>query len=113
MGYKAEPVGPPQIDQAILLIRGQRVLLERDLAAMYGVTTSNLNKAVRRNLRRFPSDFMFQLTTEEASRFQFGILKKGLHFKQSRHNHLSSNMEVYGCIQILLDCGGKRSATPL
>ena len=72
-----------QIEQAIFLIRGQKVMLDRDLAAMYGVSTGNLNKAVRRNLSRFPTDFMFQLTEEdaEAVRFQFGILQKGLHFK--------------------------------
>jgi ORF6N domain len=83
MGYKTESAEPLQIEQAILLIRGQRVMLDRDLAAMYGVTTSNLNKAVSRNLGRFPTDFMFQLTMDEANalRFQIGILKKGLHFK--------------------------------
>ena len=83
MGYKAELVAPPQIEHAILLIRGQRVMLDRDLAAMYGVTTGNLNKAVRRNLSRFPADFMFQLTEDEAetSRFQIGILKRGLNIK--------------------------------
>jgi hypothetical protein len=83
MGYKVELLAPPQIEHAILLIRGQRVLLDRDLAAMYGVTTGNLNKAVRRNIRRFPGDFMFQLTGEEAtaSRFQFGILKRGMNIK--------------------------------
>ena len=81
MGYKAELLAPPQIEHAILLIRGQRVMLDRDLAAMYGVTTGNLNKAVRRNLSRFPGDFMFQLTADEASRFQFGILKKGMNIK--------------------------------
>jgi hypothetical protein len=81
MGYKAELLAPPQIEHAILLIRVQRVMLDRDLAAMYGVTTGNLNKAVRRNLSRFPGDFMFQLTADEASRFQFGILKKGMNIK--------------------------------
>ena len=83
MGYKAELVAPPQIERAILLIRGQRVMLDRDLAAMYGVSTSNLNKAVRRNLSRFPADFMFQLTADEAEalRFQIGILQKGLNIK--------------------------------
>lgn len=81
MGYKVESVAPPQIEQAILLVRGQRVMLDRDLAATYGVTTGNLNKAVQRNRSRFPADFMFQLTADEASRFQIGILKKGLHFK--------------------------------
>ncbi len=80
---KTELAAPPQMEQAILLIRGQRVMLDRDLAAMYGVTTSNLNKAVSRNLGRFPADFMFQLTMDEAeaSRFQIGILKKGMNIK--------------------------------
>ena len=83
MGYKAELVAPPQVERAILLIRGQRVMLDRDLAAMYGVTTGNLNKAVQRNLDRFPADFIFQLTVDEAeaSRFQIGILKRGLNIK--------------------------------
>jgi hypothetical protein len=58
-------------------------MLDRDLAALYGVETKNLNKAVRRNLDRFPADFMFELTQEEAEclRFQFGTLKRGQHFK--------------------------------
>jgi hypothetical protein len=83
MAYKTESVAPPQIEHAILLIRGQRVMLDRDLAAMYGVTTGNLNKAVQRNLSRFPAEFMFQLTTDEADalRFQIGSLQRGLHFK--------------------------------
>jgi hypothetical protein len=54
-----------RIEQAILLIRGQKVLLDRDLAELYGVTTKVLNQAVRRNRKRFPEDFMFQLTKEE------------------------------------------------
>ena len=72
-----------QIQQTILLIRGQKVMLDRDLAALYGVETGNLNKAVKRNSDRFPADFMFQLTAEEARclRFQFGSLKRGEHFK--------------------------------
>lgn len=67
----------------MLLIRGQRVLLDRDLAALYGVETKNLNRAVKRNLDRFPADFMFQLTADEAeaSRFQFGTLKQGQNIK--------------------------------
>src|SRR5450755_1930404 len=81
MAYKTEPVAPPQIEQAILLVRGQRVMLDRDPAAMYGVTTGNLNNAGQRNRSRFPADFMFQLTDEEASRFQFGILKRGMNIK--------------------------------
>jgi hypothetical protein len=76
-------IPPAQIEQVILLIRGQRVMLDRDLAALYGVETKNLNKAVRRNCDRFPPDFMFQLTADEAdrSRFQFGTLKRGQNLK--------------------------------
>lgn len=54
-----------RIDRAILLIRGQKVMLDQDLATLYGVTTKVLNQAVRRNLGRFPEDFMFRLTAEE------------------------------------------------
>jgi len=58
----------------IYLIHGQKVLLDSDLAVMYGIETKNLNKAVKRNLSRFPQDFMFQLTSEESKglRFQIG-----------------------------------------
>ena len=66
-----------RIAQSILLIRGERVLLGRELAKLYGVTTFNLNKAVKRNMKRFPEDFMFQLTKEDVERliFQIGISK--------------------------------------
>src|ERR1700749_1229678 len=66
------------LDESILLIRGQRVMLDRDLANLYGVTTGNLNKAVQRNRERFPKDFMFRLTTAENKSliFQIGISKK-------------------------------------
>ena len=53
------------IQQKIFEIRGFKVILDRDLAQMYEVTTSNLNKAVKRNIDRFPEDFMFQLNSEE------------------------------------------------
>jgi len=56
------------ITRAILVLRGQRVLLDAELACLYGVTTKRLNEQVRRNLDRFPADFMFQLTAEEAER---------------------------------------------
>jgi len=83
MNNQTSLIQPERIEQVILLIRGQRVMLDRDLAALYGVETKNLNKAVRRNIERFPPDFMFQLTAEEADclRFQFGTLKRGQHFK--------------------------------
>jgi hypothetical protein len=66
-----------RIESAIFLVRGHKVMVDRDLAALYGVTTFNLNKAVKRNADRFPEDFMFQLTAEEADalRFQVGMSK--------------------------------------
>lgn len=71
------PVG--RIEERILLIRGERVMLDADLAALYGVQTKNLVKAVKRNIERFPEDFMFQLTPAEFRdlRFQFGTSNAG------------------------------------
>jgi len=54
-----------KIQQRILLIRGEKVIIDADLAEAYGVPTRRLNEQVRRNLKRFPGDFMFQLTSEE------------------------------------------------
>jgi hypothetical protein len=67
------------IERRIFLIRGQKVMLDRDLAALYQVTTGNLNLGIRRNPERFPEDFMFQLTKEEFEnlRLQFAISKWG------------------------------------
>lgn len=63
----AETIVPSElIEKRIYLVRGQKVMLDSDLAELYGVTTGNLNLAVRRNKTRFPRDFMFQLTPEEA-----------------------------------------------
>ncbi|OGP49966.1 MAG: DNA-binding protein [Deltaproteobacteria bacterium RBG_13_43_22] len=56
---------PERIEEVILLIRGQKVILDYDLAEIYGIETRRLNEQVRRNVDRFPPDFMFQLTTEE------------------------------------------------
>lgn len=55
------------ITQRILILRGQKILLDTDLAALYGVETRRLNEQVRRNLGKFPEDFIFEVTTEEAS----------------------------------------------
>jgi hypothetical protein len=67
------------IEQSILLIRGQKVILDSELAKLYGVATRALVQAVKRNIRRFPDDFMFQLTREEDEtlRSQTVISKKG------------------------------------
>src|ERR1044071_8468868 len=59
------PVPVEMIERRIYLIRGHKVMLDSDLAELYGVTTGNLNLAVRRNSKRFPSDFLFQLTSAE------------------------------------------------
>lgn len=69
----ASNVPAERIEQSILLIRGHKVMLDSDLAALYGVETKVLVQAVRRNIERFPDDFMFQLTGEEfdALRSQF------------------------------------------
>ncbi|MFC1595793.1 ORF6N domain-containing protein [Candidatus Margulisiibacteriota bacterium] len=55
----------------IIMIRGKKVMLDRDLSTLYGVTTGNLNKAVKRNIDRFPEDFMFQLSKDELDRLIF------------------------------------------
>lgn len=71
---------PQEIIQSkILLIRGKKVMLDRDLSALYEVETRVLNKAVTRNLDRFPTDFCFQLTKEEFNSlmFHFGTSKRG------------------------------------
>ena len=67
----------------ILFLRNEKVLLDRDLAEMYGVETKQLKRAVRRNIDRFPNDFMFKLTNAEhrSLRRQFGTLKRGAHSK--------------------------------
>jgi hypothetical protein len=77
MGKEVIPI--ERIARAILVIRREKVMLDSDLAALYGVTTENLNKAAKRNARRFPTDFMFQLDAEEVAnlKFQFGISSWG------------------------------------
>ena len=62
---KRELVPQEMIENRIFLIRGQKVMIDHDLASLYGVPTKVFNQAVRRNIRRFPDDFMFQLTPEE------------------------------------------------
>ena len=76
-------VSEETIVEKIYIIRGRKVMLDRDLAEMYGVEVRVLNQAVKRNSIRFPEDFMFQLTKEEddSLRSQFVILKRGKHSK--------------------------------
>lgn len=63
-----------RIEKAILLIRGQKVMLDKDLASLYGVQVKVLNQAVRRNLARFPDEFMFQLTADEGESLRSQIV---------------------------------------
>ncbi len=72
-----------RIERAIIVVRGEKVMLDSELAEIYGVETKVLNQAVKRNDSRFPTDFVFQLTTEEweSLRSQFVTLKRGEHRK--------------------------------
>lgn len=85
MSKKPQParsVPPPSalaVERSIYALRGRKVMLDADLAVLYGVPTKALNQAVQRNISRFPDDFMFQLTKEELHRFEVTIcdLKRG------------------------------------
>lgn len=83
-----------KIQNKIYEIRGQKVMLDRDLAELYNVTTSNLNKSVKRNMKRFPDDFMFQLTRDE-----FDSIKSNLMFQNgtsswggTRKSHIEQSL---------------------
>jgi hypothetical protein len=87
-GFSMLPV--EVISERILTVRGKKVILASDLADMYGVATKALNQAVKRNAAKFPADFAFQLTLEEAKaasrlRSQFVTLKRGQHLKYLPH----------------------------
>jgi len=82
----AKSIPTQDVLSLITTIRGQRVILAGDLAGLYGVETKRLNEQIRRNLERFPSDFMFQLTADEANahkslRSQIATLNQGQHLK--------------------------------
>src|ERR1039457_1547264 len=105
------------IESRIFVLRGHRVMLDRDLAELYGVETRALNQAVKRNADRFPDDFMFKLTLEEAKavlalRSQFVTLKRGEHLKYAPHaftehgavmlaNVLKSPVAIRASIQVV------------
>jgi hypothetical protein len=67
MAKQGELIALECIERSIIFLRGQKMMLDADLAVLYGVTTRRLKEQVRRNLDRFPSDFMFELTEEEKS----------------------------------------------
>ncbi|MBI5416283.1 MAG: ORF6N domain-containing protein [Candidatus Omnitrophica bacterium] len=72
-----------QIERKICFVRGMKVMLDYDLALLYGIETKQLKRAVKRNLSRFPNDFMMELTRQEydSLRCQFGTFKRGQHAK--------------------------------
>lgn len=80
------------IEQKILLMRGQKVMLDRDLAQLYGVETRVLNQAVRRNIDRFPDDFMFSLTREEIMRISQFVISSNVSFATLK---FSKNVMVF------------------
>ena len=95
------------IERAILLIRDEKVLLDADLAALYGVATRVLIQAVKRNAERFPPDFMFQLTKEEVDllRSQFVTSKSDSRLNQGKSGILKSQI-------VISSWGGRRRSLP-
>ena len=73
---EVQVIGILDIQRRIMPVRGVQVMLDRDLAALYGVETRALNQAVRRNIGRFPEDFMFQLSKEDCLRSQIVTLNR-------------------------------------
>ncbi len=108
MAESPPPIPVESITSRILLVRGQKVMLDSDLADLYGVSTSRLNEQVRRNFDRFPNDFMFQLTDSEFSNLksQFatsswgGRRKLPLVFTEQGVSMLSSVLHSEQAVQV-------------
>jgi hypothetical protein len=77
------PIDIELVKEKIYIIRGQKVMLDRDLAILYQVPTKQINRAVRRNLDRFPADFMFELTKDEMKNWKYQIGTSNSTLKQS------------------------------
>jgi hypothetical protein len=95
-----------RVVRSIRWIRGHKVLLDSDLAILYGVTTGNLNKAVKRNADRFPSDFMFQLKAEELANFEIPICN----IKMGRATALGATRKA--ATRNWIPCAGKCGPLP-
>ena len=100
-------VGVDNIEPLIKIIRGQQVMLDRDLATLYGVETKRLNEQVKRNIKRFPEDLMFQLTKEECLRSQIATLNEG------RGQHLPYMPYVFTANGVAMLSSVLRSATAI
>ena len=82
MRQQAVTIPVERLERAIFIIRGEKVMLDRDLAELYGVETRTLNQSVRRNLERFPPDFMFELTREEIAGISQFVTSSTLKFSK-------------------------------
>ncbi len=78
MGRKSSQISIPEIENRIFTVRNDKVMLDSDLAELYGVTTKRLNQQVNRNLERFPRDFMFRLSIEEYKNLRLQIATSSL-----------------------------------
>lgn len=107
---KIVPLPSERIEAKIFLIRGRKVMIDRDLAELYGVETKVLNRAVRRNIDRFPEDFMFQMNKQEmenwkrqigtSNREKMGLRKRPLVFTEPGVAMLSSVLNSKKAIQV-------------
>ena len=100
-----------QIESLILSIRGKQVILDRDLARLYGVETFRLNEQVKRNIERFPEDFMFQLTKEEFENWKSQIVTSIPNENMSSQNARTSNADMLS--QIAMTSAKRRPASAL
>jgi hypothetical protein len=107
MGGQTSLIPVERIERAILLIRGEKVMLDIDLAAIYEVTTKRLNEQVKRNLNRFPPDFMFQLTTAEKAE----VVANCDHLIQLRFSpHLPYAFTEHGALMLANVLNSERAA---
>jgi hypothetical protein len=97
VSYKTKAAPVQRIEDMIYLIRGQRVMLDFDLARVYGITTKRLKEQFRRNAERFPNDFAFQLAGQELANLRSQIATSSLH---GGHRHLPLAFTEYGALML-------------
>ena len=95
MDNELQIISSDEVKNLIYIIRGKQVMLDSDVAMLYHYETKNVNKAMKRNIERFPEDFCFQLTEDEFKnlRFQFGTLNKKV------NNGEVTRSKEYQCLQ--------------
>jgi hypothetical protein len=97
VSYKTKSAPIKRIEEMIYLIRGQRVMLDFDLARVYSVTTKRLKEQFRRNVGRFPNDFAFQLTNQELANLRSQIATSSLH---GGHRYLPTAFTEHGALML-------------